>query len=174
MLKKEKPLNGGKVMKTVYAIELNEELLEDEIELLEQVDVQIFVESSILLIPTKQKLERIKNYIMDIGKYEESYQLIELKQAERTDLFYDFGFIIGDSSYLITELICSFNIIQGQKEQIDMALLQMEECLLAIHQEDKQRFFFIDIQQKELIERFAKAYEIEVSFFDLDKWTEND
>ncbi|MFC4320758.1 hypothetical protein [Litchfieldia salsa] len=161
-------------MKTVYAIELNEELLEDEIELLEQVDVQIFVESSILLIPTKQKLERIKNYIMDIGKYEESYQLIELKQAERTDLFYDFGFIIGDSSYLITELICSFNIIQGQKEQIDMALLQMEECLLAIHQEDKQRFFFIDIQQKELIERFAKAYEIEVSFFDLDKWTEND
>jgi hypothetical protein len=161
-------------MKAVYAIELNENLLEDELESFQNECVQIFVDDSILIMQSVLDAKKIKDYLIKIGKYEDFYQLIQIEQPEITDLFDDYGFNLGRSYFLITELVCCFTIIKGEKEQIEMALIQMEECLLGLEQEDNQQFYFVDIQQKELIERFATAYEIEVSFFDLDKWTEND
>jgi hypothetical protein len=49
-----------------------------------------------------------------------------------------------------------------------MFLIQLEESIIAMEEQFKKSYI-IDKEHKEYIIKVAKAYDIEVSFFDLDK-----
>ncbi|WP_078545691.1 hypothetical protein [Litchfieldia alkalitelluris] len=156
-------------MKTVYAIELNDQPSSDDISFLNDKSGQFYEEELLIIFHSAEKFIEAEQYFQDNQVLEDCYELVHLKQAEITPLFEDYGFIIDEVYYLIKNSVFAFNIVSGEATQIEMALFQIEEFLISTENVDGQFFYFVDIHQRELIQRFANAYEIELSLLDLDK-----
>ena len=131
------------------------------------------IDDQLLIVKKKEDAISIKDYLKKQHLFEECYRLYQLEQPQITNLFYDYGFQSeNDQYFLYSDTTIPFTILNGDKNQIKMVQYQLEEHLLAIEQENE--IYFIDRQQIELIYGYAKAYDIEVSFFDLDKMSKND
>jgi hypothetical protein len=97
---------------------------------------------------------------------ENVHSLYRLEHPKVSDVFEDYGFITNQGSYyLIKDMVIAFQLTEGEHESIHMALLQIDEHLIA----QVQSYYFVDLHQRDLIERIAKAYQVMVSFLDLDK-----
>ncbi|PLR85959.1 hypothetical protein CVD25_04390 [Bacillus canaveralius] len=111
-----------------------------------------------------------KNLLIEGELYEDVHMLILLTNATTEDVFPDYGFVSKKQNhYLFKSMVSCFLIINGDKIAIEMAQLQMEEHLVARTKTNDVELFFITLHDQELIGRIAKAYNIEVSFLDLDK-----
>ncbi|WP_133299576.1 hypothetical protein [Bacillus sp. V59.32b] len=82
------------------------------------------------------------------------------------ELFEDYGFKTEASTYLFKQSLACFQFASGGKTEIEMALLEMDEILIARSDEN---VYFIDAFQKDLVLGIAKAYQVQPSFLALDK-----
>jgi hypothetical protein len=94
----------------------------------------------------------------------ESIPLLMIHPQKTTLLFDDYGFFSDSGqSYLYLEMICAFFITDGNEQQVSMFLLQVEEELIAVH-EEKRLVFILDRQHEQLIQKWAASYMIEIEF----------
>lgn len=101
---------------------------------------------------------------LSAGNSEEVFSLIALESPSITARFYDYGFFSAKEKYYLYEnMTVPFSIIAGSDIDIQMALFQIEEHLLAIDHTGEP-IYFIAQQERELIHRFAKAYNIQIVF----------
>ncbi|WP_070120677.1 hypothetical protein [Bacillus marinisedimentorum] len=102
--------------------------------------------------------------------YNETYTLILITDGAVTPLFFDYGFESqAGGRYVYAEMADGFQIKEGDSKQIQMALHQMQEHLIAKDTDGEHTVYLYDRQHKELMERFAKAYSITIKFLNLDK-----
>ncbi|QFT89825.1 hypothetical protein FIU87_14270 [Bacillus sp. THAF10] len=161
-------------MKTMYGLEI--QCGEDQPQYFQNLLLQmretasIFDEDENLLI-TDSAIEAkvVKNLLAGRCILEETYFLSFLENPLTTALFTDYGFQTKNNHFfLYQDMIAAFRIESGKKEDIEMALIQFEECFIAI-EEHYKKLYYVDKESKEYIMKVSKAYDIEVSFFDLDK-----
>jgi hypothetical protein len=128
-------------------------------------------DKNVYVVASKAEEELLTKLLLEKEVFEDTFPLFQLKQPEITPLFYDYGFITTDGTYyLYEELTFPFFIKKGNPQQLEMGLFQMMEHTICKDIALKnENLFFADKQQKELIEGIAKAYDIEVSIFELDK-----
>ncbi|UII54847.1 hypothetical protein LS684_14430 [Cytobacillus spongiae] len=101
--------------------------------------------------------------------YENVHTLFQTSPGHPGESFTDYGFVSKGDVYLYIELLEAFTIIKGETDGSSMAIYQMEEHVVYTTIEGAIAIYFIDRHLKELIPRIASAYDIEVSFLDLDK-----
>jgi hypothetical protein len=123
----------------------------------------------LFIVDNENEATLIQKSLISENKLEELHLLIALEHPAKRPLFSDYGFVTETQSYLLAELVCAFSILNGLTEDIEMAKFQIEEHLIATETWNQQTIYYVDNNQKELIQRFSAAYNIEVSFLDLDK-----
>lgn len=124
------------------------------------------------IVNTEEDKIKLENIFKKRDLYEETYCLYPLHHPQLTLKFSDYGFTTATNKhYLYTEMTEPFHILSGETEQIEMALLQMEEHLITVDNDNYKPTYYVDHHEVELIIRIAKAYEVQVSFLDLDKST---
>ncbi|WP_139364853.1 hypothetical protein [Sutcliffiella halmapala] len=127
------------------------------------------VDDNLLITGSAMEAKVIKNLLADRCLLEETYMLTLLENPITSPIFTDYGFVTAkDNHYLYHEMISSFQITSGKQEDISMALIQMDESIIAYEEQYKKLYFF-DRESQEFIQKVAQAYDIEVSFLDLDK-----
>ncbi|MGD6991401.1 hypothetical protein [Sutcliffiella horikoshii] len=126
-------------------------------------------DDSLLITDSAMEAKVVKNMLMDRCIFEETYTLSLIENPVATRLFTDYGFISEKNNhYLYQDMISIFRIESGKQVDIDMFLIQMEESIIAIEEQYKKSYI-IDKENKEFMMKVARAYDIEVSIFDLDK-----
>lgn len=131
-------------------------------------------DGALYIVKTKEEAETLKSLYINKKAFEEEYELILLNAPELTDAWNDYGFASDtEKLYLYKDMIASYSFSGGLKENREMALLQMEEHLIG-RETGESAIYFVDRSHIELIRGIARAYNVEVSFFDLDKISEND
>lgn len=125
---------------------------------------------SIFLLEERDDAEFTKNVLTDAGLFEELFVLCYIKSGVKGETFEDFAIETENGVFLFTEHLSAFTITGGNKEDIRMALLQFQEHLVFTAKEEKMpAVYFSELHLKELITGIAQAYDIQVSFLDLDK-----
>ena len=133
-------------------------------------------DEQLLIVATAKEAMDLQDFLISKNQFEDFILLVELQNPELKETFYDYGIhSLQEKDYLYLEMVAVFTIEGGTKEQIEMALYQFDEHLLCIDTPDSSKnYYYIDQNLIELINGIAKAYDIEVSFFDLDKLSEKD
>lgn len=127
------------------------------------------VDDNLLIANTAMEAKVVKNMLADRCILEETYVLSLLENPIASSLFTDYGFITKKNNhFLYQDMVSIFRIESGKQEDINMFLIQLEESIIAMEEQYKKSYI-IDKEHKEYIIKVAKAYDIEVSFFDLDK-----
>lgn len=126
-------------------------------------------DDSTLITDSAMEAKVIKNMLMDRSILEETYSLSLIENPVASSLFTDYGFVSEKNNhYLYQDMISIFRIESGKQADIEMFLIQMEESIIAIEEQYKKAYI-IDKENKEFMVKVARAYDIEVSLFDLDK-----
>ncbi|WP_404458584.1 hypothetical protein [Sutcliffiella horikoshii] len=126
-------------------------------------------DDSMLITDSAMEAKVVKNMLMDRSILEETYSLSLIENPVASSLFTDYGFVSEKNNhYLYQDMISIFRIESGKQADIDMFLIQMEESIIAI-EEQYNKSYIIDKENKEFMVKVARAYDIEVSIFDLDK-----
>ena len=126
-------------------------------------------DDSTLITDSAMEAKVVKNMLMDRSILEETYSLSLIENPVASSLFTDYGFVSEKNNhYLYQDMISIFRIESGKQADIDMFLIQMEESIIAI-EEQYNKSYIIDKENKEFMVKVARAYDIEVSIFDLDK-----
>lgn len=117
-----------------------------------------------LIYQYNQEADEAALFLEDFGLLEASHAVYQLHNPLVEERFSDYGFTSNlNRCYLYEELVLPFIITSGEKQQIDMALLQIKEDLIALDQAESP-VLFIDKQMKELVQGYADAYKITISF----------
>ncbi|MEA3320609.1 MAG: hypothetical protein U9Q88_11310 [Bacillota bacterium] len=126
-------------------------------------------DDSMLITDSAMEAKVVKNMLMDRSILEETYSLSLIENPIATSLFTDYGFVSEKNNhYLYQDMISIFGIESGKQVNIDMFLIQLEESIIAIEEQYKKSYI-IDKENQEFMLKVARAYDIEVSIFDLDK-----
>ncbi|WP_404428693.1 hypothetical protein [Sutcliffiella horikoshii] len=126
-------------------------------------------DDSMLITDSAMEAKVVKNMLMDRSILEETYSLSLIENPVASSLFTDYGFVSEKNNhYLYQDMISIFQIESGKQADINMFLIQMEESIIAI-EEQYNKSYIIDKESKEFMIKVARAYDIEVSIFDLDK-----
>ena len=126
-------------------------------------------DDSMLITDSAMEAKVVKNMLMDRSILEETYSLSLIENPVASSLFTDYGFVSEKNNhYLYQDMISIFRIESGKQADIEMFLIQMEESIIAIEEQYKKAYI-IDKENKEFMVKVARAYDIEVSLFDLDK-----
>lgn len=132
-------------------------------------------DEQLLIVATAKEALKLQDYLISKNQFEDFFLLLELHNPETKETTYDYGIhSLQEKDYLFLEMVSVFTIENGTKEQIEMALYQFEEHLLCTDTIESKKYYYIDRNFIELINGISHAYDIEVSFFDLDKLTEKD
>ena len=155
-------------MKLMYGIEAKVPI---NLEWFQRLSVELTDhDHEIFIFDNEEEASLIKQSLINVDKFEEEHLLIALEHPPtKMPIFSDYGFVTETQSYLLAEIVCTFSILSGLTEDIEMAKLQIEEHLIASETWNQQTIYYVDNNQKELIQGFSTAYNIEVSFLDLDK-----
>ncbi|MBD0379154.1 hypothetical protein [Paenibacillus sedimenti] len=128
--------------------------------------VQLFDRDKEMLIVSDEDQRQAALEIMAHYKIETEIMPLRLlpEEAELTDLFSDYGFISrADHPFFYEKLIRTFRIVKtSDQAEVEQALLQMEEHLLARYTEKGQNIFVVDRQLEELMHGIAKAYKCQI------------
>ncbi|MEH7345522.1 hypothetical protein V7122_16835 [Bacillus sp. JJ1532] len=158
-------------MNIFYAVEANiimEEVPNFKAIILSDTNVFDFIETIFIYESEKDAVES-KILLLEAGLFENQFELIQLTPGVIGDTFTDFGFITNSHTFLLKEMVCGFSICGGANEAIQMALFQLEEHLIFNTENEKAAIYFVEHHLKDLVKGIANAYDIEVSFFELDK-----
>ncbi|RFU66787.1 hypothetical protein D0469_16855 [Peribacillus saganii] len=158
-------------MDTVYAVELKHTASEfpELFALLQEYSHPIAISGNIVVVPDLDETEICKVISISAKTFSGIHPLLKFESVKANALFTDHAFEAGGYYFLFKENLTAFSITDSQKEDAKMALLEMEEFLIASCMSDGQELFFADSSQKQLIKGLCLAYDIEVSFFLLDK-----
>ena len=127
-------------------------------------------DQQIYVVNTEEDANLLQQSLLYEGIFEEKHLLVALEMSLNSPAFADYGFVSqSNQSYLLAELVCAFSITSGSIQDIEMASYQIEEHLIATETWKNQSYYFVDHNEKELIQGFADAYNIGVTFFNLDK-----
>ncbi|WP_336989516.1 hypothetical protein [Bacillus infantis] len=125
---------------------------------------------TLYLFESEQDRETAVFLLKEGHLFEDRHLLIYLEDAIMGEHFDDCGTISENGEYYLwMELVRPFAITAGEPAQREMALLQFEEHLAASSSLTCGRVYFIGVHLEELALGIARAYDIEVSFLDLDK-----
>ncbi|OZM57667.1 hypothetical protein CIB95_04670 [Lottiidibacillus patelloidae] len=99
------------------------------------------------------------------SEMEETYTLIQLQAPILKSTFSDYGFVSPKANhYLYDDMVRGFTIRSEHKDNIKMALFQIEEHLIAVENAYDQPIYFVDKKLSTLIEKYKLAYEVEIIF----------
>ncbi|MCM3617805.1 hypothetical protein M3936_09465 [Sutcliffiella horikoshii] len=136
---------------------------------LKQISSIFDVDDNLLITDTAMEAKVIKNMLADRCILEETYTLSLLENPIASSLFSDYGFVTErNNHYLYQDMVSIYQIESGKAEDITMFITQMDESIIALEEQYKKSYI-IDKENKEYVVKVAQAYDIEVSFFDLDK-----
>lgn len=127
------------------------------------------VDGNLLITDSPMEANLVKKLLADRCLETETYHLSLIENPVPTSLFTDYGFVSEkENHYLYQAMTAAFHIKSGKEEDISMALTQMDESIISV-EEQYRKLYFIDRESREFIMKVAKAYDIEVSFLELDK-----
>ncbi|MBU8879375.1 hypothetical protein BGM26_10305 [Bacillus sp. FJAT-29790] len=158
-------------MKIIYGVEANyiiEEVPECK-ELIEGETTIFDYHDSTFIYETKEDASLAEDLLREVGLFENQTDLILVGEGEKGDTFFDFGMESSHGTYLLKELLCAFSIVRGNSDAIQMATFQLQEHFIFKAESDIAAIYFAELHLQDLIEGIAVAYDIEVSFFELDK-----
>lgn len=158
-------------MKIFYAVEANniiEDIPEFKAFILHNTKVFDYIES-IFIYESKNEALESEVILNEAGLFENQFELVLSDNGIQGETFHDFGLLTQTSTYLLKELICAFSIIGGDEAAIQMAKIQFQEHLIFETTDEGMAVYFTEKHLKELINGIANAYDIQVSFFELDK-----
>ncbi|MBT2687085.1 hypothetical protein J7I93_02690 [Bacillus sp. ISL-47] len=159
-------------MKFLYGVEANY-IVEDVPEFMDFIkkETELFdFQRSIFLFENDSDAELAKNLLIESNLIEGSSLLYYITNGEKGESFDDFGLESAKGFYLYPEMLCAFFITRGDAEDIQMAKYQFHEHLVFTAKDDDiGLIYFSELHLKDLINGIAEAYDIEVSFLDLDK-----
>jgi hypothetical protein len=96
---------------------------------------------------------------------DEKFTLLKLQSPSLKKTFTDYGFVSGNGiHYLYDDLVRGFIINSENKDNVKMALFQIEEHLIASENSSEQTIYFVDKKLSPLIEKYKLAYEVEILF----------
>jgi hypothetical protein len=159
-------------MKIIYAAEASSLIDElPEFDLLLKTETVLEDKAGFLYFYDSIQARETANSLLREGHLlEDQHLFILLQEAEPGERFDDNGIVSENGKhYLWKELVLPFAMTAGDPLQREMALLQFEEHLAAAAVHPSGRIYFIEAHLKELAAGIARAYDIEVSFLDLDK-----
>lgn len=168
-------LHNHSLLNIVYSVEaghfINElpefqQLIELETSLLDKV-LPFFI------YKTKEDRKQAIELLIEGELLVDDHEFIHFTQGKKGECFYDYSLISDSSVYLYKELVSSFYVKAGEQDAIQMFKYQLEEHLVFETSMGENDIFFIDRSLSDLIIGLSKAYDIEVSFFDLDKLEKN-
>ncbi|RFU65694.1 hypothetical protein [Peribacillus glennii] len=159
-------------MQTVFAIELAYTRSEfpDLFELLAGQSGGCDIFGPFLIVGSRADADFFKEVTNAADSFVDSHELLSDGCFIPLELFSDYGFQTNTSTYLFKESLSCFRIASGGKTERGMALLELDEILIASWDDHGHIHFFVDEFQKDLVLGLAKAYDIEVSFLHLDKY----
>ncbi|MCF6137893.1 hypothetical protein [Pseudalkalibacillus berkeleyi] len=115
------------------------------------------------IVQTESDFQALKELFQSEKRLEETYELYPL-QSPSTKFNTDYGFVSSSKhAYLFKEMTIPFRLNE-ENERAKMAMLQMEEHLVATDDSTSPLLYFADRQQRELIEQIASAYQVTVTF----------
>jgi len=121
---------------------------------------------NIYIYENRRDAEEAMELLKEADLLEETHLLVKLTDGAAGEDFFDYGFYAEDSVYLYIEELEAFKITDGNDNQIEMALIQLEEHLVF---KAADGIFFTINHYTELIKGIVRAYEVKVEFLDLDK-----
>lgn len=140
----------------------------EQINLLEEIQQLVtlvdYNEMDFFIVPSLSDAKTIVELYDAIEISTQIMPLFRMLNSEKMELFEDYGFTLSSQCYLMKEMVIPFTIIGGEEKQIEMALLQFQEHLIAI-EKGEVFFYFIDQSLMDLIKGIAYSYDIEVSLF---------
>ncbi|MGM7681554.1 hypothetical protein ACSVDA_05295 [Cytobacillus sp. Hm23] len=160
-------------MITYYGVEIPEEVddsthLLDITALISNITTFDF-DQQLLLFSHSEDAILAKEYLLTYDYDIEEYVLFHAENIIPTTIFTDYGFKSEKGKYyMYKDMVSPFIVNSGKPQQIEMALMEINEFVVAIDG-GQNTIYFVDKQHIELIYGIAKAYDIEVSFFHLDK-----
>ncbi|PLS15248.1 hypothetical protein CVD28_23250 [Bacillus sp. M6-12] len=159
-------------MQTVYAVELKHTASEfpELFDLLREYTDSSAVYRNFMIISDRNESDICKQISMAAQSFSGIHSLLKFAKMKKEALFTDYGFEADGFTFLFKESLTAFCFIDRAKEDTEMALLEMDEFLIASCILDGQEFFFAESSQTELILGLCRAYDIEVSFLNLDKY----
>ncbi|MBG9444866.1 hypothetical protein [Cytobacillus firmus] len=159
-------------MKILYGVEAGY-IIQDVPEFMNLIknNTELFdFQQSIFLFEERTHAEFTKSVLVDAGLFEEFFKLYYIKSGVKGETFEDFAIETESGVCLFTELLSAFTITGGNMEDIRMAVYQFQEHLVFTAKEDTMpAVYFTEFHLKDLIIGIAEAYDIQVSFLDLDK-----
>lgn len=115
------------------------------------------------IVQTESDFQALKDLFQSEERLEETYELYPL-QSPAVTFNTDYGFVSSSKqAYLFKEMTIPFHLNE-ESESAKMAMLQMEEHLVATDDSVSPCIYFADRQQRELIEQIASAYQVTVTF----------
>ncbi|WP_349407801.1 hypothetical protein [Pseudalkalibacillus sp. SCS-8] len=115
------------------------------------------------IVQSEADFKALKNLFQQENVFEEAFELYPLQSPTAT-FNTDYGFVSSSNhAYLYKEMSIPFQMdMDGEDEK--MAFMQMEEHLVGIDDSVSPIHYYVDRQQKELIEQIASAYQVTVTF----------
>ncbi|TLS36335.1 hypothetical protein [Pseudalkalibacillus caeni] len=122
-------------------------------------------DGTLAIVQTSEEANKLALFYEKKGMLESTFSLFQLNpNSTLYGSFSDYGFISrSDVPYLFVETTIPFTITDGDETQIRMAKMQMEEDFLAI-EPSVSNIYYVDHHKKELLEGYARAYGIKVTF----------
>lgn len=140
--------------------------LPDFLQFLQSVAPPLLVQGNLFIYSSGNLADEAAELLHDAELLEEIHPLIKIAEGIPRDDFFDYGFCADGTSFLYIDQLSAFKVSGSDKNQIEMALLQIDEHLTF---EAAGEIFFIAEHYKELIMGIVRAYNVKVEFLDLDK-----
>lgn len=124
--------------------------------------VELFDRDKEMLIVSNEEQQRAALEVMTHFNIETTIMDLYLlsEEAELTDLFSDYGFTSrAERNYLYHKIVIPFRFtVNSPAVEVDQAVLQVEEHLIAQYQDGDHDVYVVDRQLEELMHGIAKAY----------------
>ncbi|CAH1204498.1 hypothetical protein PAECIP111891_02520 [Paenibacillus allorhizoplanae] len=124
--------------------------------------VELFDRDKEMLIVSNEEQQRAALDVMAHFNIETSIMELRLlaEEAGLTDLFSDYGFTSrAEHNYLYDKIVIPFRFTANSPAaEVDQAVLQVEEHLIAQYKEGDHDVYVVDRQLEELMHGIAKAY----------------
>ncbi|MBM7660854.1 hypothetical protein JOC85_001626 [Bacillus mesophilus] len=117
------------------------------------------------IFSSPEDVQLLEKELAEFKIIEDIHPLRLLQDPILYENFHDYGFSSGVGHYLYANMIASFAITTGDPIDIEMALLQFHEHLIAC----SNNIYYVDWHHRALIEKIANSYNVKINFFELDK-----
>jgi len=119
-----------------------------------------------IIVNNSGEEQQLENLLKENNVFEAGFTLYLLENPDPKNTFIDFGFTSKEKKYyLYEELVIPFTTSGYNEKDIQAALEQMDEHLIATDTGLDKTLHFVERYHQELIEGIADAYKIIVTFY---------